>query len=254
MESRSLDGLKRLYAIIDHTSCSKKGITPLSFAKAFFNAGGDIIQYRNKESSLDGVTKEIELLVKEITMHKKILIVNDYPQIAQKFGISFHLGQEDFKKYTSRGGNKQNRQHCISRIKSFSPESFTGEVCNDIQTWGLSTHNIDEVQIAIKHNPTYIGFGSIFQSKTKEALESHFKISEKNLGTALDTTFQKVLCIWKKPIVLIGGICLENIHWLPQESRIFYAVIQDFFRHGNSTTAIEQYTHAFLAKLDTMKF
>ncbi len=31
----------------------------------------------NKKSSLYEITKEVELLVKEITIHKKILIVND---------------------------------------------------------------------------------------------------------------------------------------------------------------------------------
>ncbi len=226
MEIQSLDGLNRLYAIIDHASCLEKGITPLAFAKAFFNAGGDIIQYRNKISSPYEVAKEVELLAKESKIQKKVLVVNDYPQIAQKFDVSFHVGQEDFKKH-----------------RSF--DNFTLGFFNHTQIWGLSTHKIDEVQIALESEPTYIGFGSIFQSKTKETVAPHFGDSEKYL----DTTVKGVLRIWKKPIVLIGGICLEKIHSLPQESRIFYAIIQDFFRYGSSTSGIEKYTQTFLAEL-----
>ncbi len=209
-----LNNLSKLYAIVDYALCVEKGIAPTMFARAFFNGGGNIIQYRNKVSSRADIQKQTEILLKEVQSHNQILILNDYPEIASVFNISFHIGQD----------------YLINNKLPFKKAQKK-------QIWGLSTHSLREVHIALDERASYIGFGSIFQSQTKNTLKPN----------SID--FHKILCAWKKSIVLIGGISLKNIKLLPKGHRIFYAVVQNFFHFGHTPQAIEKYTRTFLSKL-----
>jgi len=100
--------------------------------------------------------------------------------------------------------------------------------------FGRSTHNIEEVEKAIQEEADYIGFGAMFNSPTKPTINTSYNILE------------QVLKIYHQPIVLIGGITIENIKQLPKSNNIHYAIISDFFRNGSKAIFIEQYTKNFL--------
>ena len=211
----------KLYAIIDHELCLSKGILPLSFAKAFYHSGGEIIQYRNKVSLFVDVAKQSEILAEEAEQQKKILIINDYFKIASDLEVGLHIGQRDIDDNPLTGNKFSNHR---------------------IKNWGLSTHNIDEVNHALDEKPTYIGFGSVFKSQTKTELRAN------------TMPIEQVLTLWDGPVVLIGGINLKNLDLLPKNSRIFYAAIRSFFDYGNSTRAIERYTKEFTSRLAERTF
>lgn len=114
--------------------------------------------------------------------------------------------------------------HCALHLgQDDQLENFTG-------FWGRSTHSLAEVNSALaeKPQPHYIAFGAVFKSGTKPDVEVKLNILD------------EVLKLWKNDIVLIGGICLENIHSLPKSPRIYYALIRDFFADGPKPLQIEK--------------
>ncbi len=209
-------GSGALYGILDKDTCDFYRLDIIEFAKGFFNGGGKILQYRDKISTPDTITKNFEGLLKMAKEYKGICILNDYIQIALQLKAPFHLGQEDI---------------FLSDMYSAKEISIP---------WGRSTHNKAEILNSMEHIPlpSYIGFGSIFKSLTKERVGIH------------SLSIEDVLCIWPNEVVLIGGISMDNIqqlvHRFKGNSRIFYAVIRDFFRFGNKTNDIEKYTRNFL--------
>ena len=170
------------------------------------------MQYRDKRSSCLKIQKNLEKVLKISESYQAFCILNDHLHIALEMKIPFHLGQEDIIQ------------------TGFRPER------SDIQNifWGLSTHSKKEIQIAKNLDADYIGFGSIFKSKTKKISKEH------------QMPIKNVLGQWEKPIVFIGGITLSNVKDLVRDERIFYAVIRDFFSYGISARSIEQYTREFL--------
>ena len=209
----------KLYGILDQDLCREKNLNPLEFARGFFNAGGDILQYRDKSSTPDLVKKQAELLFREACNGQKLLIINDHVDVAISLDCPFHIGQEDLL-------------HLRSSLKKTTQKP---------KPWGLSTHSTQEIKIALRQaenstgKPDYIGLGRVFPSQTKAS------------APASSISTSQALKVWNKDIVLIGGITLENLGLLPKNPRIFYAVIHDFFRYGNSPRAIERYTKEFLS-------
>lgn len=188
----------KIYAIADQETCLKNGIGVLDFVKAVIAAGVEVIQYRDKISSLETIDKMFYSMVR-FADSKITLIINDYPEIATRYNAMLHLGQTD----TQAGST---------------------------QPFGRSTHSIVEVEQAMNEipQPEYVGFGAMFLSPTKPDVASNRGV----LGG--------VLKIWKKDIVLIGGITLENLPRLPAEDRIYYAIISDFFANGNRPSEVEK--------------
>ena len=210
----------KLYGILDQDLCLEKNLNPLEFARGFFNAGGDTLQYRDKSSAPDQVKKQAELLFREACDSQKLLIINDHVDVAISLGCPFHIGQEDLP-------------HLRSSLKKATQKP---------KPWGLSTHNIQEIKIALGQTessmgrPDYIGLGRVFPSRTKAS------------APASSISASQALKVWSQDIVLIGGITLERLGSLPRNPRTFYAVIHDFFRYGDSPQAIERYTKEFLSR------
>lgn len=67
---------------------------------------------------------------------------------------------------------------------------------------GLSTHSIRQAQIAIEHNPVYIGFGPVYPTTTKAK-------PDPTVGVEL---LSQVAQLSPVPVVAIGGIFPDNLH------------------------------------------
>ncbi len=87
--------------------------------------------------------------------------------------------------------------------------------------------------LAAKPAPDYIALGTMFPSGTKT-----------DVATNRDLV-QEYIRLTDLPLVLIGGITLDNVVELPRSERIYYAVIGDAFRFGNMPADIEKYARAF---------
>jgi thiamine-phosphate pyrophosphorylase len=105
------------------------------------------------------------------------VVINDYWQAAIAEGADHvHLGQEDIETAD------------ISTIKKSG------------LTLGISTHDHEELEIALRHKPDYVALGPIYETTLKKmryAPQGYERISE----------WKKL--IGKIPLIAIGGIKLE---------------------------------------------
>jgi thiamine-phosphate diphosphorylase len=136
------------------------------------------------------------------------LIVNDHAEIAIRHNLPLHLGQDD----------------------TLPPELPV--------PYGRSAHSLAELNYALGCNPApvYVALGTMFASGTKPDVATHrHLVAEYLQRTSL-------------PLVLIGGITLDNVGQLPKEERVYYAVISDVFRYGATPTAIAEYVRLFAVR------
>lgn len=134
------------------------------------------IQYREKDKDRLSIFKEAVRLRQLTQKYNAALTINDHSDIAEAVDADgLHLGQEDMP-------IKEARRVVRERII------------------GISTHSLLEAVLAEKEGADYIGFGPIFETKTKEA------------GTPKGPeSLREIKRNVKIPVVAIGGIRLENI-------------------------------------------
>lgn len=197
-----------LYLILDGEMCDARGITREDFLAGALSGGARIVQYRHKNISADAYEKNLLGLMEICGTSGARLIVNDHAAIAEKHELVLHLGQGD-------------------------------ELPRDLKVpYGRSTHDLGELELAlaVEPKPGYIALGTMFTSSVKPEISSNRQL----IGKYLSRT--------QLPLVLIGGVTLDNVHLLPQGEEIFYAVISDAFRYGATRESIQQYVTSFFAR------
>lgn len=164
-----------LYVILDPLVCPTRSLADVLRDAA--GAGVRIFQYRNKSVSMKEAYAEASSLRRVAADLGVMFIVNDRCDLALAVDADgVHLGQEDLPYNEARdimGSNK-----CI----------------------GLSTHNVEQVKIAERLQPDYIGFGPICTPGSKRDHDPVVGIAGLAQIHALTTI----------PIFAIGGITLEN--------------------------------------------
>jgi len=142
----------------------------------------EFIQLRIKTGDENDFFKNSEKILSTLSKRglETKLIINDRADIAFKTGAyGVHVGQDD--------GD-------VAKIESLYPDLKIG----------LSTHTLQQIRLANRHNLEYIGFGPVFKTGTKD--------------TGYDpvlTTAEQAAKISEHPIVFIGGINLDNYRELP---------------------------------------
>ncbi|PID30785.1 MAG: hypothetical protein CR982_00875 [Candidatus Cloacimonadota bacterium] len=156
-------------------------------------------QLRVKNCSDRKVSEYIVKLKKKYPELK--IIINDRVDFALIHNLSgVHLGQDD-----------------ISPLEARS-------ILGDDKLIGLSTHNIDQVEEANTLPIDYIGFGPMFETKTKDT-----GYSER--GTKL---LKEVFKISKHPIVAIGGIDISNYKNVLENGAYSVAMISGISKISNN--------------------
>ncbi len=159
--------------IADKGSC----IAPL-YETVFtaLRAGVTFIQYRQKEGTRREIYEEASKLRKLTRHFNATLIINDYADIALAVGADgVHLGQDDLP---------------LAEARKIMGEKIIG----------ISTHDLRQAKDASMGKADYIGFGPVFETRTKDAgkprgLDNLRRIKQ-NVGV---------------PVVAIGGINIDNI-------------------------------------------
>jgi thiamine-phosphate pyrophosphorylase len=195
----------KLYLICDGETCETRDLRREDFVAAAVAAGAGIIQYRHKNISETEYAENFDKLAACCRGTQTTLIVNDHAAVAQKYALPLHLGQGDAL-----------------------PRGLT-------VPYGRSTHNLPELDLALsaKPQPVYIALGTMFSSGTKPGIIPAREL----INTYRDKT--------ALPLVLIGGITLDNVSLLLQSEKIFYAVIGDAFRFGATKDGIGKYVQAW---------
>ena len=141
------------------------------------------------------------------------LVVNDYWQAAIEVGAKHvHLGQEDLVN---------------ADVKAIYRANIT---------LGLSTHDDEELETALKHNPDYIALGPIFPTTLKV-----MRFGPQGIARITE---------WKKrigatPLVAIGGITFEHAREIFEAGADSIAVVSDVTQAKDPDARVNQWLHAF---------
>ncbi len=180
-----------LYLVSSEEYC--KGKKTLDIAREAVSGWIDVFQMREKhktKAELIALGKELKQICAE---GGTIFIVNDDPRIAKEVEADgVHLGQEDSEIFTLEE---------------------TRKILGKDKIIGLSTHSIEQFEIANQADLDYIAFGPIFSTKTKD-----YTIGTRDIA--------QVMQIAKKPVVFIGGITLENVDQVLREGAKNIAAIR----------------------------
>lgn len=164
----------RLYVVLDSSGADFKKL--FTILKETVNAGTTIVQLRSKEGSARDILQFSKRAVRHLK-NRALFIVNDRVDLARASGSDgVHLGQDDMPLPEVR--------------KIFGKDKLIGVSCQTIA----------QVRRAVKQGADYIGFGSVFKTKTKPGRRPQdLKI------------LAKVQSETRLPIFFIGGITLNNV-------------------------------------------
>lgn len=184
----------QLYALCDQDSLNGRNISLETFVELAKKHQAEIIQYRNKNASLDEIKKA---LISLRNLWDGFLIVNDkYELVSLCDGI--HMGQEDLEEIN------HDIEVAVKKVR---------EIIGSDKLLGISTHNLQEIEIANKMDLDYIGLGAFKQTSTKDVTNI--------LGDDLDEIAGKS----KHKVGAIGGVKLtdsfENVTYLVVGSGLY---------------------------------
>ena len=167
------------------------------------------LQLRTKNLDATAARELVRDALKAVDGTKCEVVVNDYWQAAIAEGADhIHLGQEDIETAD------------ISTIKKSG------------LTLGISTHDRDELETALRHKPDYIALGPIYETTLK-------KMPFAPQGLERIGEWKKL--IGKIPLIAIGGIKLEQATAIFAAGADSIAVVSDITQHFNPNQRIHDW-------------
>lgn len=167
------------------------------------------MQLRAKELDAAAARELVRSALKIVEGTRCEIVVNDYWQAAISEGADhIHLGQEDIETAD------------ISTIKKAG------------LTLGISTHDHEELEIALRHKPDYVALGPIYETTLKKmrfAPQGYARISEWKQR------------IGKIPLVAIGGIKLEHAKDIFSAGADSIAVVSDVTQNQDSEQRVRDW-------------
>ncbi|HUS95876.1 MAG TPA: thiamine phosphate synthase [Hyphomicrobiaceae bacterium] len=171
--------------------------------------GVKTIQLRMKELPDAEVRGQISAAMAICDTHGCELIVNDFWQEAIELGARFvHLGQEDL---------------ADADLKAIRKAGVR---------LGVSTHNEEELEIALRAEPDYIALGPVYETKLKVM---------KWAPQGLDRVGQWKKRIGRLPLVAIAGITIARAPGVLEAGADSAAVITDFVTHSNPELRVREW-------------
>lgn len=184
-------------------------VPDLAWMQRLVPLGVNTIQLRLKDASNDEVRRQIAGSLEVCRRHDCLLIVNDYWREAIALGATYvHLGQEDLAVAD------------VGAIKAAGVQL------------GISTHSLEELDIALSAQPDYIALGPVYETRLKV-----MKWGPQGLDKVRD---------WKRrigalPLVAIGGITPDRAPGVIAAGADSVAVITDFFTHPSPEARVSEW-------------
>jgi len=169
----------KLYALCDQDTLNSRNISLEDFVSIAKKHDAEIIQYRNKNASVDEI-KEKLILIRQLW--DGFLIVNDKYELIS-FCDGVHMGQEDLE------GIDSDIEVAVKMIRA---------TIGSDKLLGISTHNEKEIKKANNMDLNYIGLGAFKQTSTKDVTNI--------LGDNLD----KIASFSEHKVAAIGGVKLDD--------------------------------------------
>ncbi len=169
----------KLYALCDHDTLRERRLSLEAFVLLAKKNQAEIIQYRNKNGSIDEIKKN---LIELRSLWDGFLIINDKYELIS-FCDGVHMGQEDLL---------QIDPDIVKATK------IIRKVIGSDKLLGISTHNQEEIELANIMELNYIGLGAYKQTSTKDVTNI--------LGADLDD----LAALSKHKVAAIGGVRLSD--------------------------------------------
>ena len=209
--------MRGLYPIVDLDSLSRNGVTPLELAAAALSARPAILQLRAKHQTPRDVLALLRQLKPLCRGAGTLLFANDRPDLAllaQVDGV--HVGQDDLP---------------LEEIRK-----LTGQL-----RVGVSTHDLQQLESALKLRPDYVAFGPIFATSSKVGADPALGLLR--LRQAGELARQAAI-----PLVAIGGLTLSVAADVGRAGALA-AVISDLLAEGSAREQIAGRARAWQAAL-----
>jgi thiamine-phosphate pyrophosphorylase len=171
-----------------------------SWVARIAGAGAKLIQLRVKHAAGPKIEQEIAQALAAASAHGAQLVVNDYWREAIRLGADFvHLGQEDLA-----GAD-------LGAIRAAGLKL------------GISTHDAEELEVALVAEPDYVALGPIYETKLKA-------MAWQPQGLARIGEWRAKITF---PLVAIGGITLERAPAVLAAGASSAAVVTDIVMHAD---------------------
>ena len=208
----------RIYPLTDHKYLFGKSHS--TRIAEIINGGAQIVQLRDKQASMNTLYCEA-VKIRNITLKKDVLfIVNDRIDLAllsKADGV--HLGQNDL------------------------PVEHARSILGKTAIIGVSTHSIEQTQLALRTSADYIAYGPIYQTQTKDNPDPVQGLPK----------LKEIVAIVDRPLFAIGGINLSNIKGVLKLNVTGAAVIADIFSFPDAKERMIKYLE-LISQINQNKF
>lgn len=200
---------ERLYPIVDADVCRERGLEPRALALACLHGGARVVQLRVKTGSSARFLDLATQIVDAAGPFGAAVIVNDRADIARMArAAGVHVGQDDL------------------------PPDAVRDVLGD-GVIGLSTHDPQQVDEALRTAADYVAVGPVFGTATKDT--GYCARGLELVGRAAGRG---------KPVVAIGGITLARAPEVIGAGAGSVAVITDLLSGGDPESRVREYIRA----------
>lgn len=189
-----LDPRLQCYAITDQASAL--GRDDAEMAEGLLMGQSTCLQYRAKKVSAREQWRMAPLLRRLCRTAGALFIVNDRVDLALDCGADgVHLGQDDAP---------------LESVRSLARRAGRDDLLI-----GVSTHSLEQALAAEKEGASYIGFGPVYPTQTKE----------NNVPAVGEAALAKVLSSVGIPVVAIGGIKMNRLESLARLGASHCAIV-----------------------------
>jgi len=196
----------RLQAILDVDTAIRSGRAPLELGRAFLDGGARFVQIRAKHLPSGAFLDLCDAMVAAAHPYAAAVIVNDRVDLARMAGAAgAHVGQDDLSPSTARA------------------QLGTGAIV------GYSTHDVAQVDAAVREPVSYVAVGPVFGTRTKDT-------GYDAVGLALVSA--AAARAHGRPIVAIGGVTLETAASVIDAGAACVAVISDLLVGGDPAARV----------------
>jgi thiamine-phosphate pyrophosphorylase len=184
-------------------------VPDITWLRRLVPLGVKTVQLRLKDENADEIGRQIDASLEVCARHDCQLIVNDHWRAALAAGADYvHLGQEDLATAD------------LAKLKAGGVRI------------GLSSHSLEELDVALAAKPDYIALGPIWETRLKA-----MKWAPQGLER---------IGIWKQrmasiPLVAIAGITLARAPLVLEAGADSAAVITDFLTHPDPEARVVEW-------------
>lgn len=209
----------------------------IHLVRAAVDAEVPLFQIREK-SLPDGVLNEITSLAVEITRGSKTrLIVNGRPEIAWAAGAGgVHLSSASFMEKCGGPWTGAPWQRYYDDVPDPAPAPGLWE---DFVV-GVSTHHVQEAEVASILGADFVVFGPVFETESKRAYGPPQGLSKLR---------EVVATVEDIPVIAIGGITLDNVADCFKAGASGVAAIRLLNDAEKMTEIVENIRHQFIERL-----